>query len=333
MRLLIYEFITGGGLIDAPLPPSLQREGTMMRDALLRDVADLPNMNIVLTRDSRCSWPSTAASANCLEPRDGESGLAFFERAVGAADLVWPIAPDAELISLARIARTQGKRVILSDEKTIALCASKIATQRALHEGGVKTVATYHTAADIRGRSGRWISKPDLGSGGKGMRLWPNSDAAFQASMSESESPWVFQPWCEGDSLSLSMLSFNGSSILLSVNRQHIFWREGKPNLDEITVNVCDRKDFSVLAQRIARAIPGLRGYIGVDLIRSDDGVFHVLEINPRLTTSYCGLRDALGINVAAMVLADLNGERSKAMEFLFDRPFDLRLVEAVPHE
>jgi predicted ATP-grasp superfamily ATP-dependent carboligase len=28
-----------------------------------------------------------------------------------------------------------------------------------------------------------------------------------------------------------------------------------------------------------------------------------VLEINPRLTTSYCGIRRALDINVAAMVL------------------------------
>jgi tyramine---L-glutamate ligase len=333
MRLLIYEFITGGGLIGSPLPPSLQREGAMMRDALLRDVAELPNVNVVLTRDSRCSWPSTTVPTRYIEPHDGEGGLALFERALAEADLVWPIAPDADLISLARIARTTGKRIVSSDEETIALCASKFATTQSLQKFGVNTVATYRAAADIRDQSGQWISKPDNGSGGEGVRLWPNSDAAFQASLSESEHPRVFQPWCPGDSLSLSMLCFDGAAILLSVNRQHLFWCEAKPSLDAITVNVCDRKEFNGLAQKISQAIPGLRGYIGVDLIRGNDGVLQVLEINPRLTTSYCGLRDALGINIAAMVLADLNGEMPITMEFLFDRPIDLHLVETLPHE
>jgi tyramine---L-glutamate ligase len=333
MRLLIYEFITGGGLIDAPLPPSLQREGAMMRDALLRDVADLPHLNIVLTRDSRCSWPSTAMSAHYIEPRHGESGLAFFERAIAEADLVWPIAPDAELIALARIVRATGKRIVLSDEETIALCTSKFTTTQSLQKFGVNTVATYRVATDICGRSGQWISKPDKGSGGEGVRLWPNSDEALQACLLESEHSRVFQPWCPGDSLSLSMLCFDGSAILLSVNRQQITWREAKPCLDAITVNVCDRKDFNNLAQQIARSIPGLRGYIGVDLIRSDDSVFHVLEINPRLTTSYCGLRDALGINIAALVLAGWNGELPNTMEYSFDRPIDLHLVETMLNE
>jgi predicted ATP-grasp superfamily ATP-dependent carboligase len=45
-----------------------------------------------------------------------------------------------------------------------------------------------------------------------------------------------------------------------------------------------------------------LWGYVGVDLVLADAGPI-VLEINPRLTTSYCGLRDALGINPAALVL------------------------------
>ena len=49
-------------------------------------------------------------------------------------------------------------------------------------------------------------------------------------------------------------------------------------------------------------AIPGLWGYVGVDLMLAKEGPV-VLEINPRLTTSYCGLRRALGINTAAMVL------------------------------
>ncbi|HEU5303158.1 MAG TPA: ATP-grasp domain-containing protein, partial [Gemmatimonadales bacterium] len=44
-------------------------------------------------------------------------------------------------------------------------------------------------------------------------------------------------------------------------------------------------------------------GYVGVDLILTRHGPA-VLEINPRLTTSYCGLRQAVGVNTAAVVLS-----------------------------
>jgi tyramine---L-glutamate ligase len=60
--------------------------------------------------------------------------------------------------------------------------------------------------------------------------------------------------------------------------------------------------EFAALAQRIAVAIPGLWGYVGVDFVQTADGPL-VLEVNPRLTTSFCGLRAALGVNVAALVL------------------------------
>ena len=66
---------------------------------------------------------------------------------------------------------------------------------------------------------------------------------------------------------------------------------------------------FQLLAHRIARALPSLWGYVGVDLINTSAGPV-VLEINPRLTTSYCGLGPALGINVAQQVLALLDPSR-----------------------
>ena len=48
--------------------------------------------------------------------------------------------------------------------------------------------------------------------------------------------------------------------------------------------------------------LPGLAGYVGMDVI-VDDGRVTVLEINPRLTTSYAGLHRAIGRNPAGLVL------------------------------
>ena len=63
---------------------------------------------------------------------------------------------------------------------------------------------------------------------------------------------------------------------------------------------------YAGLASAVARALPGLWGYCGVDFIETDSGP-QVLEVNPRLTTSYAGLRRATGLNCAQLVL-DLPG-------------------------
>jgi predicted ATP-grasp superfamily ATP-dependent carboligase len=70
-----------------------------------------------------------------------------------------------------------------------------------------------------------------------------------------------------------------------------------------------DDGTLASLADRIAAAIPGLWGYVGVDLVLTRDGPV-VLEINPRLTTSYCGMGQALGINTAGLVLSLLGRNR-----------------------
>jgi predicted ATP-grasp superfamily ATP-dependent carboligase len=53
--------------------------------------------------------------------------------------------------------------------------------------------------------------------------------------------------------------------------------------------------------------VPGLAGFVGVDLVLADGGPV-VVEINPRLTTAYLGLRRACAANVAALALEALDG-------------------------
>ena len=53
--------------------------------------------------------------------------------------------------------------------------------------------------------------------------------------------------------------------------------------------------------------MPNLWGYAGIDLIEKAEQIL-VLEINPRLTTSYAGIHEAIGINCARAVLELLAG-------------------------
>jgi predicted ATP-grasp superfamily ATP-dependent carboligase len=65
------------------------------------------------------------------------------------------------------------------------------------------------------------------------------------------------------------------------------------------------------LAVAAVRTLPEPLGYFGVDLVLGDDpsGASHVvIEINPRLTTSYVGLRAAARKNLAAGMMAIAEG-------------------------
>ena len=74
---------------------------------------------------------------------------------------------------------------------------------------------------------------------------------------------------------------------------------------------------FAVRAERLGRqaldGITGLLGYVGVDVILGADADGRddvAIEINPRLTTSYVGLRAHLDGNLAGLMLELAEGER-----------------------
>jgi tyramine---L-glutamate ligase len=306
-RLLVFEFITGGGLLGEPLPESLRREGEMMRDALLADLVEQPEIEVDVMRDPRCDIPWQYRAANWHTPRGVENTQSFYHRVLESIDIVWPIAPetDGALEQLAATARAMDKPVMLSDAATLAICGSKYATCCALQRAGVDTVETFRDVDVLPESTGPWIVKPDDGAGAIGISLEANSNAALQVIRADSQYLRVLQPWCEGEALSLSLLCGDGQAILVSVNRQHVIVQNGRVLVEGLTVNALPRNsdEFVALGELIAATFPELWGYVGVDLMRDDDGVLRVLEINPRLTTSYCGLRQALGANVAGYIL------------------------------
>lgn len=57
------------------------------------------------------------------------------------------------------------------------------------------------------------------------------------------------------------------------------------------------------LAEQVERAIPGLVGYWGADMILAADGQLTLVEVNPRLTTPYIGLSKLLTENPAELIL------------------------------
>jgi predicted ATP-grasp superfamily ATP-dependent carboligase len=78
------------------------------------------------------------------------------------------------------------------------------------------------------------------------------------------------------------------------------------------------------LAERALAAMPPAVGYVGIDLVlgREPDGSTDaVIEINPRMTTSYVGLRAAAHANLAEAMCRVAQGEMVD-VEFS-DRPIE----------
>jgi predicted ATP-grasp superfamily ATP-dependent carboligase len=147
------------------------------------------------------------------------------------------------------------------------------------------------------------VVKPDDGAGSERTEVIPDR-ALAEARLEQLGPGFVAQPWQPGTAISLSLLCADGEARVLSCNRQQVRIAEGQVSLGGIVVNGEARLAPLLLglAGQVARALPGLGGHVGVDLILGTDGPV-ILEINPRLTTSYCGLRRALGVNPAALVL------------------------------
>lgn len=301
MRVFAFEFFSGGGLLGQPLPATLAREGDLMLGTLVRELASIDGVHVLASRDPRLP---PIPGCEMLLPSPGEGAGELFARGVEWADAVWPTAPEggATLERLVASVTAAGRTLLTCTPEAIHLASSKLTTSRALAARGIPAVPTFGPSDAIPSLPGPWVVKPDDGAGCDGLeRLDDYVEAELRI---RSAGHLVAQPWIEGEPWSLSLLCGGGRARLLACNRQRLTWRTGRLRLDGLAVNARPPADPWVhrLGAEITSAIEGLWGYVGVDFLLRPDGPL-VLEVNPRLTTSYCGLPTALGRNVAEMVL------------------------------
>lgn len=314
MRILVVEYITGGGLIGQEWPPGLGVEAELMVDALVRDLADLPGIEVLVSRDPRLAAP--AVGCRVFVPCDYQDIWEQWAACLQACDAVWPIMPETGglLQRISELAGSAGRLLLNSRPPAVATAGSKRRTAQRLGAAGIDVVATFDSPPDDPAAIGsRWIVKPDDGVGCEGIRIFDSLAGLCRHFADRGPTGLsVVQPLIEGDPLSLSLLCRAGEAGVLCVNRQRLREEDGRLSLYAIQVNIdltAEAQRFARLATAIARALPGLWGYVGVDMIRTPDDRILVLEVNPRLTTSYAALRTALRPNVAAQVLSLLDPE------------------------
>ena len=302
MRVFVYEFATGGGLAGQTLHSNLVREGDLMLQSLVRDLVDCAGIEVLVSRDTRL--PPLRESVRTYWV-DAYSPLSeVWDFCLDAADAVWPIAPETGGI-LERVCRSvsSANRILLNtDDATVAIAASKYATATQLRARGVPAIATWKMdqLPNLTGEA--WVLKPDRGEGCGSTCLVRSLD-----NLPYGDPDWVLQPYVPGQAASLSLLAHDGQVRVLGRNRQRVVLIDDRFSLLGCVVNGLDADDGTMdnLALAVVSALPGLRGYVGVDFIVTAQGPL-ILEVNPRLTLSYVGLSRSLSCNVAALVLDQL---------------------------
>ena len=315
MQVFVYEYLSGGGLVDgdAAATALLMPQGLAMRDALVADLLASGDCAVTAATCAHAgALPRGAAEAVA---HDGETAESFAARLAARHDAAWIVAPETGGC-LAAFERAIGApRWLGCDARSIAIASSKSATLRHLAAHDLPT-PWQHEA-----RAARWGVKPDDGAGSVATRLHNGREAAaadLAVRHARGDSACL-EPWVEGEALSLSLLCELGRAELLGVNRQRITTlADGTLRYDGVAIDVWPRRDprrpgLAALAWRVAAALPGLRGFVGIDLVWHAQHGPVLIEINPRLTCAYVGLSQRLGRNLAGEVLALQRLERIDA--------------------
>jgi len=304
MRVFVYEHLSGGG-DDAS--DELLAAGRAMRDAVVTDL--LRTGDCAVSAAAGAQAAGLPAGARALRRPAGLGAIDFVARQARLHDRVWAIAPETGGV-LAQLQRVvDPERWLGCDAAAIALASSKWATLAHAAEHGVTTPLAFSMSPATR----RWIVKPDDGAGAIDS-LVHNTHAAARDDLGlrrqRGESA-VLEAWVAGEPLSLSLLCSEGRGELLSVNRQQLSIDAlGVLSFAGVQIDALPRDDarFASLrswVQTLVRTIPGLRGYVGIDLVWHAQRGPVLIEINPRVTMAYVGLSAALGRNLAGAVLAD----------------------------
>ncbi|HEX3142124.1 MAG TPA: ATP-grasp domain-containing protein, partial [Rhizobacter sp.] len=241
--------------------------------------------------------------------RAGESGIDFVTRQSALHDIAWVVAPETGGL-LAQMHKAVGPaRWLGCDLPAIELASAKRATLMRLAAHGLATPLAFEHEPEVL----HWVVKPDDGAGGVDTRLHSSQESALDdwAQRSRAGSPMAVEPWVEGEALSLSLLCGARHIEMLSVNHQHIaIDAEGALSFEGVDVNTLAANSergqvLARLANQVAAAIPGLRGFVGIDLVWHPQRGPVVIEVNPRVTCAYVGLSVSLGRNLAAELVED----------------------------
>lgn len=309
MHFFLYEWCSGGGLVQEPgaLPSSLVREGVTRAGALAADLLRIPGARVSALRDPRVVQLALHG-CDVIDVQSSTEHFDEFERLASTADTTFLIAPEFDriLFKAARRVVECGGKLCSPAPEFIRLTADKQRTCERLAAAGVPVPTGIVLEPEEKlppDFAYPAVLKPIDGAG--------SQDTLLVAGPFDEPPPYAWprrlEPYVPGLATSVAFLCGAGGRVPLLPCQQRISedgrmrYRGGSLPL---VAGLAERA--VVLADRALNALPPALGYVGVDLVLGRDPEGRedaVIEVNPRITTSYFGLRAAAKSNLAEAML------------------------------
>ncbi len=276
-----------------------------MLRAVAEDAARVPGWSVTVLWDATLP-PFGVAGIEVRSVRTPAEERDQFAELAAASDATFALAPESDglLAARRRSVAAAGGRFVGPAAAAIDLCGDKLALSRHLADHGVPTIPArpFDAAAcpENFGSDGM-IVKPRHGAGCV-ETLRVRTPAAWTAATAIEAG--VVQPFVAGEPLSVAAIVSGRGIEIFPVGRQRIVGTD-RLGYEGGSIPADTGRDAAVaaVARAAIEAMPGLSGWIGVDLILPPDGSPVVVEINPRLTTSYLGYRRLTPANLAERLL------------------------------
>ena len=301
-----------------PLPDSLRREGGAMRWAIVDDLLRIPECVVTTTLDARLAEDAPSHNSprcDIVTVTESREERRQFDCLAASSDAVLVIAPetDGHLAERVRRVESLGTRSLNCSPEAIELCGDKLRLAEHLERHALATIPTaladWSRAEPPQTHDDSWVIKPRDGAGSwLTFRIRANSRDEWHRTARAYEQAGVpdkalIQPFVAGQPLSVGCLCHaNGAVEIFPIGRQRlsndfVFLGGSIPADIPVATEIALRK----LVLDACATIPGLSGYIGIDLLlpEADPSRPLIVEINPRLTTSYVGYRLLSANNLA----------------------------------
>ena len=346
--LFIFEFVSGGGFSQLEIPSSLFCEGYAMLRTIIEDFKKL-GFHITTLLDSRIEFLSPYMKADIIKSVGlKEDYLEKYIDCVRDSNYCFVIAPEFSniLYNLTKIVKKNNKKLLSIDLIGVELGASKLETYKFFLANKMNTPKSYNipfngNVLDLDFILQKFdqinssiVIKPNDGVGSELifyfekkndiLHFFENSNKKF-----DTDRKFLLQEYIEGDPMSVSIINDqphekrveNGPKIL-SINAQNLQITD--PTMDSGYFGGSTPVDqFEQLKSKIENILKwvdlsAFKGYFGIDLVKKTDNSLSFIEINPRLTTSYVGIRNILGFN---------------PMELLLTKKKKLQKYKLIPHK
>ncbi len=303
MDILIYEHFLGEDYKDQ-LSPLILNEAKLIINTIIKDLSleySDSKISLLLNKKNK----NLIDCCNCLYRNYHNDVITDISNKIKKNDKVLVLAPEENLIMYDLIKSIEDKQIshLNSSSSFISKSTNKFELNVLLQNSKKYLIKTYKNYEKIR-TNNRVVAKIFDGIGAENLFIFKNR-YDLEKNKHKLTKFHIFQEYIKGEIIGINIVVKNNKVFILSINEQ-IYKYSSDHEIFLCKINIGKYNymldKFKIFVENILSNLNDSFGFIGIDAILTDDQEIIFLEINPRLTTSYVGLRESLGINPFAFL-------------------------------